>query len=68
MYRSIKNYNREEMETFLETVYKDAYSTGIESVDNTDLKSELLEILKETKGIGEKTTENILETMERLGK
>lgn len=66
-YLDIKKKDHNQMNQFLQTVYKSAYSdgfkTGVESVPGIDL-SKISEILLGVKGLGAKRVETIIKTLE----
>lgn len=69
VYKAIKKYDRQQMEGFLKTIYSEGFKDGVESGQRVDFKIELVKILENTKGVGEKTIEKILTTYkERLNK
>ena len=67
-YQNIKKKDHNQMNQFLQTVYKSAYSdgfkTGVESVPGIDL-SQIRGILLEVKGLGEKRVETIVKALEK---
>nr|DAO60914.1 MAG TPA: hypothetical protein [Herelleviridae sp.] len=67
-YQNIKKKDHNQMNQFLQTVYKSAYSdgfkTGVESVPGIDL-SQIRGILLEVKGLGEKRVETIIKALEK---
>lgn len=72
LYKDIKKYDRQEMETFLLNIYAEGFKDGCEkganSVQQVDFKMELVQLLEGIKGIGEKTKEKILQAYkERKG-
>lgn len=69
IYKAIKKYDRQQMENFLKTIYSEGFNDGAESGQRVDFKIELVQILENTKGVGEKTIEKILTTYkDRLNK
>ncbi len=45
MYKDIKKYDRQEMERFLATLYKEGFQDGAKSGDNADFKIKLVQVL-----------------------
>lgn len=66
MYKEIKKYDRQEMERFLANIYKQGFEDGAEAGDNADFKIKLVQVLQNTKGVGEKTIEKVLGTLEEM--
>lgn len=66
-YKKVKKMDRQEMERFLATIYSEGFQDGIEAGDNADFKIQLVEVLNNTKGIGPKLFERILETAKEMG-
>ena len=66
MYKDIKKYDRQEMERFLSTLYKEGFQDGAKSGDNADFKIKLVQVLQSTKGVGEKTIEKVLKTFKEM--
>ncbi len=67
MYKEIKKYDRQEMERFLANIYKQGFEDGAEAGDNADFKIKLVQVLQNTKGVGEKTIEKVLATVKEMG-
>lgn len=63
IYKKIKKMNREEMEGYLERLYKFAFQDGTEVSNHTDFKIKLSEVLNNTKGIGPKLYDKIMENI-----
>lgn len=59
-YKAIKKYDRIQMEDYLQSVYKQGFIDGRESVPGIDI-SNVHDILLEINGIGEKRAEQIVE-------
>lgn len=59
-YKSIKRYDRIQMEDYLQSIYKQGFLDGRESVPGIDI-SGIRDILLEINGIGEKRAEQIVE-------
>lgn len=66
-YKKVKKMDRQEMERFLATIYSEGFQDGIEAGDNADFKIQLVEVLNNTKGIGPKLFDRILETAKEMG-
>lgn len=66
MYKEIKKYDRQEMERFLANIYKQGFEDGAEAGDNADFKIKLVQVLQNTKGVGEKTIEKVLGTVKEM--
>ncbi|MSU01897.1 hypothetical protein [Tissierella pigra] len=71
IYKSIKKYDRQEMEDFLRTIYeegfKDGFQEGTKTGQQVDVQIELVQFLEhlDIKGIGEKTKEKILQSYKK---
>lgn len=59
-YKAIKKYDRIQMEDYLQSIYKQGFVDGRESVPGIDI-SNVRDILLEINGIGEKRAEQIVE-------
>lgn len=70
-YKKIKKYDRQEMEIFSRTIYKEGFKEGFrEGADlgqQADFKIELVQLLEDIKGIGPKTKEKILQAYKERG-
>lgn len=60
-YKTIKKYDREEMNLFLAKVYQNGFKDGSEVGENTDFRIKLSEVLNKTKGIGPIMYDRIME-------
>ena len=65
-YKAIKKYDRQQMEIFLTNIYKDGFQDGANAGDNADFKIKLVQVLQNTKGVGEKTIEKVLDTLKEM--
>ena len=63
-YEKIKKYDRTQMDTFIQSVYKSGFEDGKSSVPGIDI-AEIKKTLLSVKGLGEKREEAILEALER---
>ena len=63
-YERIKKYDRTQMDTFIQSVYKSGFKAGTESVPGIDI-SKISEILIGIKGLGTKKVADILEALEK---
>ena len=63
-YERIKKYDRTQMDTFIQSVYKNGYTDGVRSVPGIDI-AEIKKTLLSVKGLGEKRVEAILEALEK---
>ena len=54
------------MEIFLTNIYKDGFQDGVNAGDNADFKIKLVQVLQNTKGVGEKTIEKALDTLKEM--
>ena len=66
-YKAVKKMGRQEMETFLVRIYNQGYQDGVKDGDNADFKIKLVEVLENTKGIGPKLFDRIMETVKEMG-
>lgn len=66
-YKAIKKMDRQEMERFLARIYSEGFEDGVEAGDNADFKIKLVEVLENTKGIGPKLFDRIMETVKEMG-
>ena len=62
LYKKIKRMNREEMRQMLETQFSLGFNAGAESSNNADFRIRLSQVLENTKGIGPKLYDRIMET------
>lgn len=67
-YKEIKRYNREELQTFIFSIYKTGFQDGVKVGNNTDFKIKLVQLLENTKGVGKATTNKILNTLKEMDK
>lgn len=67
IYKKVKRVDRQEMETFLARIYHQGFQDGAEAGDNADFKIKLVEVLKNTKGIGPKLFDRVMETVKEMG-
>lgn len=63
-YEKIKRYDRTQMDTFIQSVYKSGFEDGIESVPGIDF-SNIEKVLLTVKGIGEKKAKDIVIALEK---
>lgn len=63
-YERIKKYDRTQMDTFIQSVYKSGYEDGKKSVPGIDI-SKISDIFLTMKGIGEKKAKDIVAALER---
>ena len=63
-YERIKKYDRTQMDTFIQSVYKSGFEDGKSSVPGIDI-SKIAEILLGIKGLGAKRVECIVATLEK---
>lgn len=63
-YERIKKYDRTQMDTFIQSVYKSGFEDGKSSVPGIDI-SKIGEILLGIKGLGAKRVECIVATLEK---
>lgn len=66
MYKDIKKYDREQMESFCKSIYLSGFEDGAEASGNADFKIKLVQLLDKTKGIGDKTRDKILNTLKEM--
>lgn len=66
-YKEIKKMDRQEMEAFLVKIYHQGFQDGAEAGDNADFKIKLVEVLENTKGIGPKLFDRVMETVKEMG-
>lgn len=63
-YERIKKYDRTQMDTFIQSVYKSGFEDGKSSVLGIDI-SKISDTLLTVKGLGEKRVEAILAALEK---
>lgn len=63
-YERIKKYDRTQMDTFIQSVYKSGFDDGKSSVPGIDI-AEVRKTLLSVKGLGEKRVEAILAALEK---
>lgn len=67
IYKKVKKMDRQEMEGFLVDIYHRGYQDGVNAGNKADFKIQLVEVLNNTKGIGPKLFDRILETAKEMG-
>lgn len=68
MYKDIKKYDRQQMEDFVKSIYVSGFNDGAEAGNKADFKIQLLQVLEQTKGVGDKTRDKILATYRSMEK
>lgn len=63
-YEKIKRYDRTQMDTFIQSVYKSGFEDGTDSVQGIDF-SNVEKVLLTVKGIGEKKAKDIVIALEK---
>ena len=63
-YERIKKYDRTQMDTFIQSVYKSGFEDGKSSVPGIDI-SKISDTLLTVKGLGEKRAEALLAALEK---
>lgn len=63
-YEKIKKYDRTQMDTFIQSVYKSGFEDGKSSVPGIDI-SKISDILLTVKGLGAKRVTDIIKALER---
>ena len=63
LYKNIKKYDREQMESYLVNLYMEGYEDGKNDVPGVDI-SVIKEIAMNVKGVGEKRAEEIVGKIE----
>lgn len=63
-YEKIKRYDRTQMDTFIQSVYKSGFKDGTDSVQGIDF-SNVEKVLLTVKGIGEKKAKDIVIALEK---
>lgn len=63
-YQNIKKMDHNQMNLYLQEIYKNGYAEGVKSVPGIDI-TEIKKALLSVKGLGEKRVEAILEALER---
>ena len=63
-YQAIKKKDHNQMNAYLQEIYKNGYTDGVKSVPGIDI-SKISEILLGIKGLGEKRVADILEALEK---
>lgn len=63
LYKNIKKYDREQMESYLVNLYMEGYEDGKNDVPGVDI-SVIKEIAMNVKGVGEKRAEEIVRKIE----
>ena len=66
-YKKIKKMDRQEMGAFLAKIYHQGYQDGAEDGNNADFKIQLVKVLENTKGIGPKLFDRVMETVKEMG-
>lgn len=65
-YKSVKKMDRQEMECFMKNIYRRGFKEGIEVGDNTDFRIRLSKVLNNTKGIGIKLYDAVMEKAKEI--
>lgn len=65
-YKKVKKMDRQEMENFLANIYHQGYQDSVKDGDNADFKIKLVKVLENTKGIGPKTIQNVLNALKEM--
>lgn len=63
-YQNIKKMDHNQMNLYIQSIYKSGYAEGVKSVPGIDI-TEIKKALLSVKGLGEKRVEAILEALER---
>lgn len=63
-YQAIKKKDHNQMNLYLQEIYKNGYTDGVKSVPGIDI-AEIKKILLSVKGLGAKRVEAILEALEK---
>lgn len=63
-YQNIRKMDHNQMNLYLQEIYKNGYTDGVKSVPGIDI-TEIKKTLLSVKGLGEKRVEAILEALER---
>ena len=63
-YQGIKKKDHNQMNLYIQSIYKSGYTDGVKSVPGIDI-SKISEILLGIKGLGEKRVADILEALEK---
>lgn len=63
-YQAIKKKDHNQMNLYLQEIYKNGYTDGVKSVPGIDI-AEIKKVLLGIKGLGEKRVEAILEALEK---
>ena len=63
-YERIKRYDHNQMNVYLQEIYKNGYTDGVKSVPGIDI-AEIKKALLSVKGLGEKRVEAILAALEK---
>lgn len=67
VYKDIKKYDRQQMESFTRSIYEtgftDGYKEGAKTSQEIDLKTKIVQVMQRTKGVGDKTIAKVIETI-----
>lgn len=63
-YQNIRKMDHNQMNLYIQSIYKSGYAEGVKSVPGIDI-TEIKKALLSVKGLGEKRVEAILEALER---
>lgn len=63
-YQNIRKMDHNQMNLYIQSIYKSGYAEGVKSVPGIDI-AEIKKALLSVKGLGEKRVEAILEALER---
>ena len=56
------------MEEYLNNIYHQGFQAGVEAGNNADFKIKLVQVLSQTKGVGDKTISKVLTTLKEMDK
>lgn len=63
-YQSIRKMDHDQMNLYIQSIYKSGYTDGVKSVPGIDI-AEIKKVLLSVKGLGEKRVEVILAALEK---
>ncbi len=76
LYKKVKKMDRQEMENFFKFIeesgkrigYEQGFRDGADAGDKADFKIKLIQVLNNTKGVGDKTIRKVLNTLKEMEK
>lgn len=65
-YKDVKRYDKEQMEKYVRSIYSTGFQDGVAAGAKADFKIKLVQVLKHTKGVGDKTIKKALVALKEM--